>query len=110
MKYEGHMSYQSKDMANVKVFTDKQNRQTNDQTKGQKLYAPDLLMYGHKKLRGSSVRDRTINNYTDPLGGTRHTAASSLTASNIVVGSAGSIVLDSIVRASSCLIISIKPN
>ena len=38
MKYEGHNSYQSKDMANVKVFADKQmdkqmNRQTNRQAK-----------------------------------------------------------------------------
>jgi hypothetical protein len=40
-------NYHSKDMANVKVFAD---RQTDRQT-GQKLYATDLLIRGHKKVR-----------------------------------------------------------
>ena len=35
--------YQSKDMANVKVFADKQT----DKRTGQKLYSPDLSMRGH---------------------------------------------------------------
>jgi hypothetical protein len=48
MKYESPITYQSKDMANVKVFAD---RQTNRWT-GQKLYAPDLslLIKGHKNI------------------------------------------------------------
>jgi hypothetical protein len=41
-------------MANVKVFADRQtDRQTDKQTDrrtGQKLYAPDLSIRGHKKL------------------------------------------------------------
>ena len=36
MKYEGPNSYQTKDVANVKVFADKQM----DKWMGQKLYAP----------------------------------------------------------------------
>ena len=44
MKYEGPKCYQSKDMANVKVFADKQ---TNART-SQKLYVPDLLMQVYK--------------------------------------------------------------
>ena len=38
VKYEGPYSYQSKDMANVKVFANKGTRQ--------KPYAPDLSMQG----------------------------------------------------------------
>jgi hypothetical protein len=45
MKYESPITYHSKDMANVKVFADRQiNRR-----RGQKLYAPDLSILGHKK-------------------------------------------------------------
>ena len=43
--------YPSKDMANVKVFADKE---TNKQT-GQKLYALDLSMRGHKKGKADTV-------------------------------------------------------
>jgi hypothetical protein len=50
MKYESPITYHSKDMANVKVFAD---RQTNRPT-GQKLYAPDLSIRGHKK---SKIKD-----------------------------------------------------
>ena len=54
MKYESPITYHSKDMANVKVFADRQtDRQTDKQTDrrtGQKLYAPDLSIRGHKKL------------------------------------------------------------
>jgi hypothetical protein len=46
MKYESCITYHSKDMANVKVFAD---RQTNRRT-GQKLYAPNLSIRGHKKI------------------------------------------------------------
>ena len=49
MKYEGPNLYQSKDMANVKVFADKQT--TNGRTykrMGQKLHPSDLSMRGHK--------------------------------------------------------------
>ena len=49
VKYEGHNSCQSKDMANVKVFAGKQTHNRTDKQMGQKLYAPNLLMQGHKK-------------------------------------------------------------
>ena len=42
MKYEVPNSYQSKDMADVKVFVDKQM----DEQTGQLLYAPNLSMRG----------------------------------------------------------------
>ena len=45
MKYEDPNSYQSKDMANVKAFA---NKQTSTRT-SEKLYAPDLSMWGLKK-------------------------------------------------------------
>ena len=42
-KYEGPNSYQSKDMANVKVFVNKQTDEGQmDKRTGQKLFAPDL--------------------------------------------------------------------
>ena len=45
MKYEGPHSYQSEDMANVKVFADKQtDRQENGEAKT--IY-PQLSMQGH---------------------------------------------------------------
>jgi hypothetical protein len=47
MKYESPITYHSKDMANVKVFAD---RQTKDRQTGQKLYAPDLSIRGHKNI------------------------------------------------------------
>ena len=46
MKYEGPNSYQSKDMANVKVFADKD---TDKQTGQKATYATDLSMWGHNK-------------------------------------------------------------
>ena len=46
VKYEGPNSYQTKDMANVKVFADKET----DKRTGQKLLASYLSMQGHKKL------------------------------------------------------------
>ena len=42
--YSWNNCYQSKDMANIKVFADKET----DRQMGQKLYAPDLSMQGHK--------------------------------------------------------------
>jgi hypothetical protein len=48
MTYESRITYHSKDMANVKVFAD---RQTDKHTDSQKLYAPDLLIRGHKKIQ-----------------------------------------------------------
>jgi hypothetical protein len=42
MKYESPITYHSKDMANVKVFADRQT--------GQKLFAPNLSIRGHKKI------------------------------------------------------------
>jgi hypothetical protein len=45
MEYESPITCHSKDMTNVKVFAD---RQTDRQT-GQKLYAPDFSIRGHKK-------------------------------------------------------------
>jgi hypothetical protein len=46
MKRESPITYHSKDKAIVKVFAD---RQTNRRT-GQKLYAPDLSIRGHKNI------------------------------------------------------------
>ena len=49
MKYEGPKSYQSKDMANVKVF---EYKPTEAQTRtGQKLHAPDQSMQGHENRK-----------------------------------------------------------
>jgi hypothetical protein len=47
MKCESRITYHSKDMANVKVFAD---RQTNIQ-QGQKQYASDLSIQGHKNFQ-----------------------------------------------------------
>ena len=48
VKYTGLKSYQSKDMANVKVFADKQiDKLTDGQTDGPKTICPDLLTWGH---------------------------------------------------------------
>ena len=44
VKYEGPNSYQSKDIANVKVFADKQTDKRIYGLTDQKLYAPDLSM------------------------------------------------------------------
>jgi hypothetical protein len=41
VKYTSPITYHSKDMANVKIFADKQ-------TDRPKLYAPDLSIRGHK--------------------------------------------------------------
>jgi hypothetical protein len=46
MKYESPITYHSKDMANVKVFED---RQTNRRT-GQKLFVLDLSIPGHENF------------------------------------------------------------
>ena len=51
-KYEVCISYGSKVIAKVKVDNRQTNRQTNKQT-GQKQYAPDHSIRGHKKLYGS---------------------------------------------------------
>jgi hypothetical protein len=45
MKYESPITCHSKDMANIEVFADRQT----DRRTGQKLYAPDLSIRGHKK-------------------------------------------------------------
>jgi hypothetical protein len=50
MKYESPITCYSKDMANVKVFADRQTGGQTDRRTGQKLYAPDLSIRGHKKL------------------------------------------------------------
>ena len=54
MIYESSMAYHSKSMAIVQVFADKlTDRQTNGRREkwtGQKLYAPNLSMQGHKKV------------------------------------------------------------
>jgi hypothetical protein len=49
MKYVSHITYHSKDMVNVKVFADRQTDKQTDRRTGQKLYAPDLSIRGHKK-------------------------------------------------------------
>ena len=52
VKYERSITYHSKAMANVKVFCRQTNGQTDRQNKrtGQKLYAPNLVMLGHKNV------------------------------------------------------------
>ena len=45
MKYESH----SEAMAIAKGFADKKTDRQTDKQMGQKLYASDLLMLGHKK-------------------------------------------------------------
>jgi hypothetical protein len=50
MKYESPVIYHSKDMANVKVFANRQMDRQTDRRTGQKLYALDLLIRGHKKI------------------------------------------------------------
>jgi hypothetical protein len=55
MKYENRITYHSKDMANVKVFVD---RQTDRQTDGQaKNYMPPIFRYGGIKIIGPSCPD-----------------------------------------------------
>ena len=65
MKYESSITYHSKGMANVKVFTDKQmdketDRQT-DKWTNQKLYAPNLTIWGRKKLENDGRTDKQIH-------------------------------------------------
>ena len=55
-KYEVSISYGSKVIAKVKLDNRQTDRQTNNQT-GQKQYAPDHSIRGHKK------HDRTFNYY-----------------------------------------------
>jgi hypothetical protein len=68
--YEIPITYYSKYMANVKVFAD---RQTN-RRRGQKLYALDLSIRGHKKTR-HHVQSTTQHN-TIKLTGVGHTGFS----------------------------------
>ena len=51
VKYEGSNSYQSKDMANVKVFPDNQMDKRMDRQMGQKLYALIYRCGGHKNVK-----------------------------------------------------------
>jgi hypothetical protein len=52
MKYESPITYHSRDMANFKVFAD---RQTGRRT-GPKLYAPNLSIRGHKNVIQFSMK------------------------------------------------------
>jgi hypothetical protein len=54
MKYENPITYHSKDMVNVKVFADRQTDRQTDRRTGQKLYALDLSIRGHKNTQGSN--------------------------------------------------------
>ena len=56
VKCEGPMSYQSRDMVNVKVSADKQT----DKRTGQNLYAPDLAMWGHENQIKSPTNPNQI--------------------------------------------------
>ena len=64
MIFEGPNSYQSKDMANVSAFADKQT----DKWTGQKLYAPDLSIQGHKNLMDPEAWTCETNQFTEPFG------------------------------------------
>ena len=61
MKHEGSNSYQSKDMANVKFFADKQmDKRTNRQTKGPKpIRCKRKMLRFHLKF----VQTQMDNNY-----------------------------------------------
>ena len=51
LEYESFITYHLKAMDNVRVCVHKQRlRQTDDKQTGQKVYAPDLLMPGLKKI------------------------------------------------------------
>jgi hypothetical protein len=58
MKYESPITKHSKDMANVKVFADRQT----DRRTGQKLYAPDLSIRGHKNTDKNSLLQKPRQN------------------------------------------------
>ena len=61
-KYEVSISYGSKFIANVKVDNRQPNRQTDKQT-GQKQYAPDHSIRGHKNRKESpGSRDNDVGN------------------------------------------------
>ena len=55
MKYESSITYHLKAMANDKVFADKQTERQTDKWTGKKLYAPNLLMWGHKKTQRLAI-------------------------------------------------------
>jgi hypothetical protein len=54
MKYERPITYHPKDMANVKVSADRRT--------GQKLYAPEFSIKGHKKLKSQNKTTTEANN------------------------------------------------
>ena len=66
-KYEVSTSNGSKVIANVKVDNRQTDRQTNKQT-GQKQYAPDHSIRGHKNMpqmiqTGGNIRNNTCNRF-----------------------------------------------
>jgi hypothetical protein len=73
MKYESPITYHSKDMANVKVFADKQT----DRRTGQKLYVPDLSIQGHKN-QGSIIYYFPLTGYSAPFAMKKWVASSIL--------------------------------
>jgi hypothetical protein len=69
MKYESPVTHNSKDMANVKVFAERQNnRQTNRQTDIQAIYyMPPIFRYGGiKNDTGSLYFSTTYTEKNDP--------------------------------------------
>ena len=58
VKYKTCITYNSKDVANVRVFADKQT----DKRTGQKQYIPYLLMRGHKRTKNSLVSSHLFIN------------------------------------------------
>jgi hypothetical protein len=60
MKYESPITYHSKDMVNVKVFADK----LTDRQTGQKLYAPNLSLQGHKNWMDFLIH-RSVTQYSN---------------------------------------------
>ena len=59
VKYEGPNSYQSKDMANVKVFKDKQT--------GQKLYTPSINGWGGGGIKKKKKKKKEGQNGPEAL-------------------------------------------
>jgi hypothetical protein len=54
MKHQSFITHHSKDMANVKVSADRRT--------GQKLYAPDLSIRGHKNLGEKNLSSTKMEN------------------------------------------------
>jgi hypothetical protein len=69
MKYESPITYHSKDMANVKVFADRQTDKQTDRWTGQKLYAPSFLIRKKRAKEEIECLVDAIANHIDIIKG-----------------------------------------